>query len=80
VEKSITRFSLSKGGLIMLVNREGDSFIPHGDYTFKPHDKVILIANKGNEAELERFFGVKEPAALPADGSATTPASSAGET
>ena len=74
VDKPITGFSLSKGGLIMLVNREGDSFIPHGDYTFKPGDKVILIANKGNEAELERFFGVKEPAAQPAATPAATPA------
>jgi trk system potassium uptake protein TrkA len=65
VGKPITGFTLSKGGLIMLVYREGDSFIPHGDYTFKPRDKVILIANKGNEAELERCFGVKESLASP---------------
>jgi trk system potassium uptake protein TrkA len=62
VNKSITEFSLLKGALIMLVNREGDSFIPHGDYMFKPRDKVIFIANKGSEAELERFFGVKDSA------------------
>jgi trk system potassium uptake protein TrkA len=56
-EKSITEFKLSKGGLIMLVNREGDSFIPRGDFIFKAGDNVIFIAKNGSEAELEKFFG-----------------------
>ena len=67
VEKSITTFFLSKGGLIMLVNRDEDSFIPRGDYIFKSGDKVILIVNKGSEAELERFFGVAESVPLPSE-------------
>ena len=56
-EKAISEFKLSEGGLIMLVNRNDASFIPHGDYIFKSGDKVILIAKNGSEAELERFFG-----------------------
>lgn len=56
-EKNITEFRLSEGGLIMLVNRDGASFIPRGDYIFKPKDKVILIAKNGSDAELEKFFG-----------------------
>jgi trk system potassium uptake protein TrkA len=65
VEKPITEFAFSKGGLIMLVSRGKDSFIPCGDYTFKPGDKVIFIANNESNAELERFFRVKESSALP---------------
>jgi trk system potassium uptake protein TrkA len=57
VEKAITEFRLPSGGLVMLANREGASFIPHGDYVFKAGDKVILIAKNGNETELEKFFG-----------------------
>jgi trk system potassium uptake protein TrkA len=56
-EKPITAFSLPGGGLVMLVNREGNSFIPLGDYMFKAGDKIALIAKNGNEAEIERFFG-----------------------
>jgi len=56
-EKSISEFKLADGGLIMLVNRDNASFIPRGDYIFKPGDKVILISKNGSETELERFFG-----------------------
>jgi trk system potassium uptake protein TrkA len=56
-EKSITEFSLPGGGLLMLVNRGGRSFIPRGDYVFNTGDHVILIANNGNETEINRLFG-----------------------
>jgi trk system potassium uptake protein TrkA len=58
VEKPITEFSLSGKGLLMLVNREGHSFIPRGDYVFKSGDRINLIVKNGSETELERFFGL----------------------
>jgi len=58
--KSITKFKPSEGGLIMLVNRQEDSFIPRGDYIFKAGDKVIFLAKNGSETELEKFFGPAE--------------------
>ena len=57
VKKAITQFELSKGGLVILVNRGGTSFIPRGDYIFESGDKIVLIAKNGSEAELEKFFG-----------------------
>ena len=57
VEKPITAFRLSSGGLLMLANREGTSFIPKGDYVFKAGDQVILITKNGSEKEIERLFG-----------------------
>jgi len=57
IDKAITEFRLSSGGLIMLVNRGETSFIPQGDYVFKAEDKLIIIAKNGSEAELEKFFG-----------------------
>jgi trk system potassium uptake protein TrkA len=70
-EKPITEFHLSSGGgpraprsaegsggLLMLANREGDSFIPRGDYVFKARDRVIIIAKHGSEKEIEKLFGV----------------------
>jgi trk system potassium uptake protein TrkA len=56
-EKSISEFKLTKDALIMLANRGGETFIPKGDFIFKPADKVIVIVTKAGEAELERFFG-----------------------
>jgi trk system potassium uptake protein TrkA len=56
-EKSITEFRLPGGGLVMLANRGGRSFIPRGDYVFDPGDRVILIVNNGNETEINRLFG-----------------------
>ena len=58
--KTIKEFKLSQGGLILLVSREGTSFIPQGDYIFKSADKVIIIAKNGSEGEIEKFFGVAE--------------------
>ena len=57
-EKAITDWRLSEGGLILLVSRGDASFIPKGDYIFKPEDKVVLMAKKGSEAELEKLFGI----------------------
>ena len=56
--KSISEFRLSEGGLIMLVSREEESFIPRGDYVFSPGDKLVFMAKKESEAELEKYFGV----------------------
>ncbi|MDR1898721.1 MAG: potassium transporter TrkA, partial [Treponema sp.] len=56
-EKSITEFSLPGGGLVMLANRGGRSFIPRGDYVFTGGDHVILIVNNGNETEINKLFG-----------------------
>jgi trk system potassium uptake protein TrkA len=60
VDTSLAEFRLAPGGLVMLVNREGQAFIPRGDYTFKPGDKIILISKNGNEMEIERLFGVSQ--------------------
>jgi trk system potassium uptake protein TrkA len=60
VEKAITEFKLSEGGLVMLVNRGEASFIPRGDYVFKAGDKLALIVKNSSGAELERFFGATE--------------------
>ena len=57
VNKAITEFELSEGGLIILVSRGEASFIPRGDYIFESGDKIILIAKNGSETELEKFFG-----------------------
>jgi trk system potassium uptake protein TrkA len=54
---SISTFRLSAGGLLMLVNRGDDSFIPHGDYVFKEGDHIVLIAKTGSQAEIEKYFG-----------------------
>ena len=59
-EKAITDFMLSEGGLIILVDRGEESFIPKGDYIFKPGDKIIFITKSGKEAELEKFFGTEK--------------------
>jgi trk system potassium uptake protein TrkA len=54
---AISAFKLSGGGLLMLVNRGGDSFIPRGDYVFKEGDHIVLIAKTGSQAEIEKYFG-----------------------
>jgi trk system potassium uptake protein TrkA len=59
-DKPITEFALSGRGLLMLVTRGEDSFIPRGDYVFKAGDRIILIAKNGNDAEIERFFGISK--------------------
>ncbi|MDR3147911.1 MAG: NAD-binding protein [Treponema sp.] len=58
-EKPITEFHVGgSGGLVMLANRDGNSFIPRGDYVFKVRDRVIIITAHGSEKELEKFFAV----------------------
>ena len=54
---AISAFKLSAGGLLMLVNRGGDSFIPQGDYVFKERDRIVLISKTGSQAEIEKYFG-----------------------
>jgi trk system potassium uptake protein TrkA len=54
---AISAFKLSAGGLLMLVNRGGDSFIPRGDYVFKEGDRIVLISKTGSQAEIEKYFG-----------------------
>jgi trk system potassium uptake protein TrkA len=56
-DRGIAELNLSGGGLVMLANRGDSSFIPRGDYIFKPGDRIILIAKYGSETELEKFFG-----------------------
>jgi trk system potassium uptake protein TrkA len=62
-DKSITQLQLPGGGLVMLVNRSGASFIPRGDYVFKAGDRIALNSKHGDEAEIERFFGASQIAA-----------------
>ncbi|MDR1429319.1 MAG: NAD-binding protein [Spirochaetaceae bacterium] len=57
LDTPLTQFHLSQGGLVMLVQRGEESFIPRGDYTFTEKDHIILIAKMGSEADLERLFG-----------------------
>ena len=55
----LDQFKLVAGGLVMLVTREGDSFLPHGDYVFAAGDKIVLSVKKGGEDEAERLFGTR---------------------
>jgi trk system potassium uptake protein TrkA len=61
-DKPISEFRLSAGGLLMMVNRGGNSFIPRGDYVFSEGDRIVLIAKTGSQAEIEKYFGEKEQA------------------
>jgi trk system potassium uptake protein TrkA len=61
--KKITEFRIDAGALLMLVRRNvnsggSESFIPRGDYVFCAGDKIIIIAKKGSEKEMEKYFGV----------------------
>ena len=56
-DKPISEFKLSAGGLLMLVNRSGHSFIPSGGYVFSRGDRIALIAKSGSQAEIEKYFG-----------------------
>jgi len=57
IGKPISDFKLSAGGLLMLVNRGGESFIPRGDYVFNEGDRIVLIARTGSQAEIWKYFG-----------------------
>jgi trk system potassium uptake protein TrkA len=61
--KPITALRFAAGGLVMLVNRGGASFIPKGDYVFTAGDRIILIAKNKNEKEIERYFGAAHESA-----------------
>ncbi|MDR1929568.1 MAG: Trk system potassium transporter TrkA [Treponema sp.] len=58
-DTAISDFRLSAGGLLMLVNRRGDSFIPRGDYVFTEGDRLVLITKAGSRTEIEKYFGTK---------------------
>jgi trk system potassium uptake protein TrkA len=58
VNKPISEFKLSSGGLLMLVNRGDISFIPKGDYVFNEGDRIVLIAKAGSQSEIEKYFGM----------------------
>ncbi|MDR2258922.1 MAG: NAD-binding protein, partial [Treponema sp.] len=53
----ISQFRLPAGGLVMLANRDGRSFIPRGDYIFNRGDHIVLISKSGNETEIDKLFG-----------------------
>ncbi len=55
--KPLPEFKLSAGGLVLLVKRQNESFIPTRDYTFTPGDRIVLIAKNGSDTEIERLFG-----------------------
>jgi trk system potassium uptake protein TrkA len=46
------------GALLLLVERGGQSFIPHGDYVFQEDDKVVVLLKKEDGNAVERFFAV----------------------
>ena len=56
IDKPISTFKLSAGGLLLLVNRGGTSFIPKGDYVFQEGDRIVLTARVGSQAEIEKYF------------------------
>ncbi|MDR0455284.1 MAG: NAD-binding protein [Treponema sp.] len=56
--KPINQFRLSGGGLLMLVTRDGDSFIPRGDYVFYRGDRIFLMCKTDNRTEIEKYFDV----------------------
>jgi trk system potassium uptake protein TrkA len=57
VDRPITDFRVSGGGLLMHVNRDGKSFIPHGGYVFRAGDRIVVLVKNSSEKELEKFFG-----------------------
>jgi len=56
INKPISTFRLSAGGLLLLINRGKASFIPKGDYVFQEGDRIVLIARVGSQAEIEKYF------------------------
>ncbi|MDR2490780.1 MAG: NAD-binding protein, partial [Spirochaetaceae bacterium] len=57
--RSIVDFKLPEGGLVMLVNRNGESFPPRGDYVFTAGDTIIIIAKNSQVKAIEHYFGVE---------------------
>jgi len=60
IDKPISAFKLSEGGLLLLVNRDGVSFIPKGDYVFKEGDRIVVIASVDSHSEIERYWRSKQ--------------------
>jgi trk system potassium uptake protein TrkA len=56
-DKPIKEFKLSGGSLLMLATRNGNSFIPRGDYVFGRGDRIFLICKTGSQAEIDKYFG-----------------------
>ncbi|MDR0443959.1 MAG: NAD-binding protein [Treponema sp.] len=56
INKPISEFKISTGGLLMLVNRGKVSFIPKGDYVFNEGDRIVLITRTGSQAEIDKYF------------------------
>jgi trk system potassium uptake protein TrkA len=59
IGQRLDQFRISAGGLVMLVTRGEESFIPHGDFVFAAGDKIVLTVKKGGEDEAERLFGTR---------------------
>lgn len=59
IGQRLDQFRIDAGGLVMLVTRGEESFIPHGDYVFAIGDKIVLTLKKGGEEEVERLFGTR---------------------
>jgi len=57
VNKPIKQFAVSGGSLLMLVTRNGNSFIPRGDYVFCRGDYIILLCKTGSRTEIKKYFG-----------------------
>jgi trk system potassium uptake protein TrkA len=56
IDKPISAFKLTDGGLVLLVNRKEVSFIPKGDYVFKEGDRIVVIANVDSHSEMEKYW------------------------
>ncbi|GMO21702.1 MAG: NAD-binding protein [Spirochaetaceae bacterium] len=57
----ITEFKFENNALVMLASRAGESFIPRGNYVFKPGDHVIISARHSIEKEIEKRFAIELP-------------------
>ena len=60
IDQPISAFKLTEGGLLLLVKREGISFIPKGDYIFKEGDRIVVIANVDSHSEIEKYWRSKQ--------------------
>ena len=59
IDKPIMAFRISTGGLLLLVRRGEESFIPRGDYVFQGGDRVVVLARTGVKTELDRYFNTE---------------------
>lgn len=65
-DQALKNCAFPEGTLVMLINRGGRSFIPKGDDTLTPGDRIILLARNGNESEIGRLFNAPGAAHIPA--------------